>query len=139
VQTEFENIKHLSKALFSRNKSTSITAKDLPNKFQFACEAKMICCNDEVMDESDALHSQQLFEVILRPYLYEDQLFVLFLVRDVTLFNQVSVLQKVNENKSLMLAQVAHEFRNPLNVIICFAANLIDQLGPTNPITSEYL
>lgn len=71
--------------MFNRSRSFS-QVKDR-DKFQFFCEAKMICSNDCITEDFENLQSSQLFEVILRPYRYENQFFVLFLVRDVTMFN----------------------------------------------------
>ena len=49
------------------------------------------------------------------------------IIKDVTHFNQIRVLQSMNQNKSQMLSQVSHEFRTPLNCIILLVQALMEQ------------
>ncbi|KAL4470889.1 hypothetical protein ABPG72_005923 [Tetrahymena utriculariae] len=70
-------------------------------------------------DTSDNVENcKKIFEVTCIPCIIESQPSVLFVVKDVTHFNQIKLLKHINKNKSQMLSQVAHEFRTPLNCII---------------------
>ncbi|EAS00133.2 phospholipid-translocating P-type ATPase, flippase family protein (macronuclear) [Tetrahymena thermophila SB210] len=72
---------------------------------------------------------KKIFEVTCIPCIIEGQPSVLFVVKDVTHFNQIKLLKHINKNKSQMLSQVAHEFRTPLNCII----SMMDLASITNP------
>lgn len=78
-----------------------------------------------------------LYEVKLKPFAFERKVYLLLTIKDVTHFNQISFLQKINENKSSMLAQVAHEFRTPLNCISLMVENMMESV--TEEQADEYL
>lgn len=82
---------------------------------------------------------EQILEIKLRPYIYEQQIHVLILIEDFTPFNQITVLQQINENKSKMLYQVAHEFRTPLNCIILLVEHLYEVLDMNSDVVQSYL
>ncbi|KAL4478637.1 hypothetical protein ABPG74_006872 [Tetrahymena malaccensis] len=81
-------------------------------------------------DTSDNVENcKKIFEVTCIPCIIESQPSVLFVVKDVTHFNQIKLLKHINKNKSQMLSQVAHEFRTPLNCII----SMMELASITNP------
>ena len=75
-----------------------------PNEFiQFLNEITMICSFDGLIVDQ-TLHNQTLtnlfknnlnatlFQITLKPFLYKGQLYILIIVKDVTLFNHISIL-----------------------------------------------
>ncbi|EGR31906.1 phospholipid-translocating p-type flippase family protein, putative [Ichthyophthirius multifiliis] len=86
--------------------------------------------SDQNNDVSQNLEYQKkYFEVTCVPSVIEKKACVLFLIRDVTHFNQIKLLKLINKNKSQMLSQVSHEFRTPLNCIISMIEMVCMQLN----------
>ncbi|KAL4432481.1 hypothetical protein ABPG74_013335 [Tetrahymena malaccensis] len=61
---------------------------------------------------------EKIIQITISPIQVKKIWQILFIIEDVTHFNQIKVLESLNKNKSLMLSQVSHEIRNPISCII---------------------
>lgn len=61
------------------------------------------------------------------------------MIKDVSVFNQYKVLQKINANKTNMLNMVAHELKTPLNCILIISQQLNDNFLNHPEFTEKYL
>ncbi|KAM3133947.1 hypothetical protein pb186bvf_013913 [Paramecium bursaria] len=92
------------------------------NSMLLSQESKMLCSLQGEQDSDN--YNAQYFEITFKCVVKNDQNAVLLYVRDVTQFNQIKVLRTENENKSRILYEVTHEFRQPLNCIILMSQRL---------------
>ncbi|EGR29697.1 phospholipid-translocating p-type flippase family protein, putative [Ichthyophthirius multifiliis] len=74
-------------------------------------------------------------EITCVPTIIDNQSSVLFVIKDISNIKKLNYLQILNENKSKMLSQVAHEFRTPLNCII----SLIEIAEEQNTYLHQFL
>ena len=61
----------------------------------------------------------------MKPFILKTVPYVLVIIKDITSLNSIRILKSINNNKSEMLSQVAHEFRTPLNCIILLVKKLM--------------
>ncbi|EAS03329.1 ATPase, histidine kinase-, DNA gyrase B (macronuclear) [Tetrahymena thermophila SB210] len=99
--------------------------KFLKIKFLAAPKNISICKNSQnlyLKSSSFSLNQPQqkekIIQITMAPILVKKIWQILFIIEDVTHFNQIKVLESLNKNKSLMLSQVSHEIRNPISCII---------------------
>ncbi|EAR89361.3 ATPase, histidine kinase-, DNA gyrase B (macronuclear) [Tetrahymena thermophila SB210] len=68
--------------------------------------------------KQESIEDVQIFEIQFIPCYLGFTEGVIVTIRDVTHFNQIKVLKDINERKQIMLRNVSHELRQPLNCII---------------------
>lgn len=84
--------------------------------------------------QQQQLAKDRILQVTLTPLISTGKLMILFVVEDVTHFNEIKVLETLNKNKSNMMSQVSHEIRNPVSCIIAMLEE-IQTVTHTHPPT----
>ncbi|KAL4476018.1 hypothetical protein ABPG72_007904 [Tetrahymena utriculariae] len=111
--------------IIKNNISNEQDLKSLKIKFLAAPKNISICKNNQILNVKSSIFNlnqsqlkEKIIQITIAPILVNKIWQILFIIEDVTHFNQIKVLESLNKNKSLMLSQVSHEIRNPISCII---------------------